>query len=207
MALFCQDWVWFFIITDLPLYYKQVVGISVFQSGAYSTLPIFFAIVTKTANGFLSDYLEKHSWSMKAIRRLTSSLGFFPTAFLLIAISYTKQGEVAQAVALMTLCAGLRLNQVTFISSIFDLSPTYTGVLMGITNAIGVSAGIGAPLVTGLFTNHDPSWKKWQIVFFINAGFCVFGGLFYYVFVSADVQEWDPEYRNVNKDTKEPSEE
>ena len=38
VGFFCQGWVWLFIITDLPLYCKQVLKISVLENGLFSTL-------------------------------------------------------------------------------------------------------------------------------------------------------------------------
>ena len=120
-------------------------------------------------------------------------LGFFPTALLLVAVSYTKEGENVQAVVYMTLSAGmLRLNRAAFFSNVIDLSPTFTGILMGLSITVAGNSGTGATLVTGFFTNHDPSRENYRIVFFINAAICVLGGLFFSVFVSGDVQAWDP---------------
>ena len=199
-GFFCQGWIWFFIITDLPLYYKKVWNLSVMEGGLFSSLPIICALFTHTVSGYLSDYLQQW-WQVKTTRRFIASTGFFATALLLILVSYTKDGENVQAIIYMILCAGAsRWNRVTFLSNIIDLSPTYTGVLMGIAVTIVTIAGIGAPLVTGFFTNHDPSRENYRVVFFINAGICVFGGLFFSAFVSGNVQDWDPTNENDERD-------
>ena len=163
------------------------------KGGLLSTLPIITALLTHTASGFMSDHLQK-KMSVKATRRFAATIAFFPTALLLVIASYTKVGGTTQSVVYMTLLAGtLRLCRVTFMSNVMDLSPTFTGVLMGIVNSFTVTAGIGAPLVTGLLINHDPSMENYRKVFFVNAGVCVFGGLYFNLFVSGDVQSWDPE--------------
>ena len=93
----------------------------------------------------------------------------------------------------MTLCAGaLRLSRVSFLANIIDLSPHFTSVLMGIAAMFSVTSGVGAPLVTGFFTNNDPSRENYREVFFINADICLVGGLYFCAFVSGDVQKWDP---------------
>ena len=203
MAYFCVLWIWFFLITDVPSYYRQVLKTSVLEGGFYSTLPILMAIFTATSAGFLCDYMLQRGWNKTTTRKFFSSIGFFPSAIVFIAISYTKEEEIVQAVAYISLCTGLcKLNYNTFIANIIDLSPTYTGILIGIANTVGACAGLGAPMLTGFVTNNDPSWRRWQLVFFVNAGLCVLGGLYFFAFGSSDVEEWDPVYVKEDQDTK-----
>ena len=194
---FCHDWIWFFVITDLPLYYKNVFDISVMESGLFSTLPIITATIMNATAGCISDGLQhRMKWSLTKTRRFMIMFGFFSSAALLLALSYTKEHEVVKAVVLTTLCAGvLRLVQPTLLSNIIDLSPTFTGVIFALVNTIAVNAGIGAPEMTGFATDHNPSSATYWGVFLVNAGICVAGGVAS-VFVNGDVQAWDPAYHD-----------
>ena len=80
------------------------------------------------------------------------------------------------------------MNRVTFLANVIDLSPTYTGVVMGVISTFCVMAGIGAPLITGLLTNGNPTPENYRKVFFVNAAVCAIGALFFSVFGSGDVQ-------------------
>ena len=203
MAFFCINWIWFFLITDVPSYYRQVLKTSVSEGGVYTTVPILVAVFTGTLAGFLCDYMLKRGWTKTTTGKFFSSIAFFPSAIAFAAISYTKEGEIFQAVALISLCTGLcKLNYNIFIANLIDLSPTYTGILIGITITAGMCAGFGAPMLTGFLTNHDPSWRRWQLVFFVNAGLCVLGGLYFFALASSDVEEWDPVCVSEDQDTK-----
>ena len=193
VGIFCQDWIWFFIITEFPLYYKNVLNVSVMESGMFSTLPVIMATITHTLSGFISDHLEHgRKWGATTTRRFIAAMGLFPTAVLLVLVGYTKQEDVFQAVVYTTLCAGvLRFSRVTYLSNMIDLSPSFTGIITGMALTFSLGGGIVAPALTGVLTNNNPSSETYKTVFLVNAAVCLFGGVVS-CFLSGDVQIWDP---------------
>ena len=162
------------------------------ESGLLSTLPVIAGTFTHTVSGYFSDYLQHGmKWSRSETRRFITMNGFFATAALLVMVGYTREQKVVKAVVLTTLCAGvLKFNHPMLLSNVIDLFPTFTGVIFGLINMFGVSAGIGAPEMTGFITNHNPSSATYKLVFFVNSGICVLGGLAG-AFLSGDTQVWD----------------
>ncbi|CAK8673449.1 unnamed protein product [Clavelina lepadiformis] len=72
-----------------------------------------------------------------------------------------------------------------------QISPWFSGILMGITNTWGNIPGLVSPLVVGAFTENNPSQHQWLYVFYIAAAIYVFGAIFYIVFASGMEQEWN----------------
>jgi len=72
-----------------------------------------------------------------------------------------------------------------------DLSPTYAGVLMGVTNTVATIPGIVSPTLTGYILGSDvdhPPIENWRIVFFIAAGFYALGVVTFALFASGEQQ-------------------
>lgn len=83
-------------------------------------------------------------------------LGFYPTAAFLILATYADCDQRALSVGYMVLVmVFLLINNVGFMVNHLDISPRFSGVLMGITNFAGTVAGCIAPSVTGYFTNDN----------------------------------------------------
>ena len=191
VGVFCQDWIWFFIITEHPSYFDNVLDIHITDNGLYSSLPIIAAFLSQLVSGCISDYLlHIKSWRKVNVRRFLVIIGFLPSSVLLLICSPTEKGNTPQAVALMTCCAAtLRLTRVSFVSNVIDLTQTFTAVVYGIVTMIAVTSGIAAPLMTGLLTDGGPTPENYQKVFIVNASICLCGCLFFVVFVSADTQD------------------
>ena len=85
----------------------------------------------------------------------------------------------------------LCLNYGSLYVNPLDLSPRFAGILFGISNLFGSLAGCVAPLVTGYFTNGNPTRGQYRKVFLLAAGVSAFGGSFYSIFLSGQQQKWN----------------
>lgn len=75
-----------------------------------------------------------------------------------------------------------------------DLSPKYSGQLLGISNSLASLPGIVGNYVTGFIltaSNVQSDSQKWDIVFFV--GFCIylFGANIFVWFAKGHVQKFD----------------
>ena len=71
-----------------------------------------------------------------------------------------------------------------------DIAPTYTGIVMAVTNTIAIFAGVFTPMVTGYFIDNDPSRDNFRKVFFVAAVVSVIGGTVFSACVRGEELEW-----------------
>ena len=71
------------------------------------------------------------------------------------------------SIVLITLVSGFTgVNSAGYPVNMLDITPRFTGILMGISNSFATVAGLTSPLVTGWLTNDmvssifTPSFKK-----------------------------------------------
>lgn len=97
-------------------------------------------------------------------------LAFYPGALFLLLAAYSDESQIAVTVAYMVLAVSLlSINDVGYLINHIDLSPRFSGVLMGVSNTAGTAAGCIVPVVTGYLTNEDVR----EICFFIIENFRV----------------------------------
>ena len=76
-----------------------------------------------------------------------------------------------------------------YLFSIFELAPSFAGILTGITNTFGVITGFVCPMVVTLLTPNGTR-AEWLNVFYLAAGINIVGSLMYLFFGSSELQEW-----------------
>ena len=114
---------------------------------------LYFQIfaVCKTTSLFLWTYIDQCSYTSV----------FFTLGFLSEAVSFLVLGYFSNATTvavLITLGVGLGgLAHSGFYVNHLDIAPPLASVLLGITNTAASSAGILAPIVTGLIVQHHVS--------------------------------------------------
>ncbi|RXG52132.1 hypothetical protein Avbf_10577 [Armadillidium vulgare] len=93
----------------------------------------------------------------------------------LLFISITLQGGVY---------AGWQINHI-------DIAPNFAGTLFGITNGLSSIPAWIAPIVVGTLTNKNETFDSWRKVFFIAGGIFIFDAIFFLIFGSGEVQDWN----------------
>jgi MFS family permease len=76
-----------------------------------------------------------------------------------------------------------------YIFSIFELAPKLAGTLTAVMNTFGLLAGLLSPALVSYLTPNG-SREEWLLVFYFSAGLCAFGGVFYLIFGSSELQPW-----------------
>ncbi|KAI8436389.1 hypothetical protein MSG28_009995 [Choristoneura fumiferana] len=82
---------------------------------------------------------------------------------------------------------GVDIKNITHI----DISPNFASTLMGITNGFGNIFSIMAPLSVSLVVKDETSASEWRKVFFISIAFYFLSNLFYVLFMSGNIQDWN----------------
>ena len=187
-----QNWVWYLVLTGLPSYFKQVLNFNLTQNGFLSALPFIAAFATTVGGGAIADFMIRRGFRIANVRRGMGIIGYYSAALCLVLSSYAGCDQIDLSVAYMVMGTGLLcMNNSGFNVNHLDLSPRFSGVLMGLTNFFGTISGCVTPLVTGYFTNNEPTRAQYRKVFLLAAGMSVVCGTFFNIFVSGEIQEWN----------------
>lgn len=155
---FCHNWGTFILLTWMPTYYNQVLGLDLKSSGLFSVLPWITMAVAANVGGWIADTLVSRGWSVTTVRKVMQSIGFLGPAFFLTQLSNIN--TVPEAVACMMAAQGLdAFSQSGLYSNHQDIGPRYAGVLLGMSNTAGVLAGVLGTAATG-FILQNGSWDE-----------------------------------------------
>ena len=80
---FCHNWGTFILLTWMPTYYCQVLGLDLMHSGVLSVLPWITMAVSANVGGWIADTLVERGASVTTVRKVMQTLGFLGPAFFL----------------------------------------------------------------------------------------------------------------------------
>ena len=191
VATFCNNWSLYTFLSYLPKYVNAPIaegGMGIELSSNIFVfailIPCVVSIISLIMGGYLADGLIKKGYSVINVRKAVNSVGFFGSAlFLFLISSEDSLLNVVILLCLINVCSGICAGG--FGVNHADLGPKYTGSLVGISGSIGMIAAILSPIVAGTVLQTTNSWS---IIFYICAGMLIFGGVFYFIFASANKQ-------------------
>lgn len=139
---FGNNWGFYTLLTNLPTYLSTILHFSLKENGAISALPYLIMAFGMVSSGFLADRLRRrHVLSTTHIRRLFHFVGQILPAICLIGVGYIGC-DVNAAVTVLALGVGSSsIAAAGYQGNHIDLSPTYSGILMGLTNTLATIPG------------------------------------------------------------------
>lgn len=173
---FCHNWGTFILLTWMPTYYNQVLGLDLMKSGFFSVLPWISMSIAANLGGWIADGLVP-KLGVTVVRKLMQTIGFLGPAFFLTQLS--KVDSVSMAVICMMFSQGLdAFSQSGLYSNHQDIGPKYSGVLLGLSNTAGVLAGVLGTYVTGRILQTG-SWDQvWGLAVMLQITGTVIWNLF-----------------------------
>ena len=191
VATFCNNWALFTFLSYLPKFMsssKEMGGLELeLGSNLFILLILVPSVVSVFAlilGGISADMLIKRGYKTIKVRKFFNSLGFFGAALFLFLLPF--QSSILLVITLLcltNLCSGLGAGGYGVNHA--DLGPKYTGSLFGISGSLGMIAAVLSPIVAGIILQATNSWT---LIFHICSGFLVIGGIYYFLFASADKQ-------------------
>ena len=184
VAHFCNNWTLYVILSWLPKYVNEGLGVPFAAVGLIAMLPHLTSFFCLNIAGNIADRMIKKGMDLTFVRKLMQTIAFGGLAVCLYLI-----GEVESATAAIAiLClgkvfsaAGIGGHSVNHM----DIGPRHAGKLMGITNTAGTIPGIVGVYVSGMILEATGSWA---LVFQVTAGVTLFGMIFYLLFASGEKQ-------------------
>ncbi|XP_067118854.1 sialin-like [Centruroides vittatus] len=197
---FCWGWGYYTILTKLPVYMETILHYSVDKNGFLNALFHTAEGLSSISSGFLSDYLRnRQCLKITVIRKIFEAGGMLGPAICLIAIPLIGYNPL-MVIIMLTLSLGLfGMTGGGDFPTVVDMAPSFAGVIYSLVNSVGCSSAVFCPYVAGvLLEESHGSIEKWSLVFYISAGFFVFGGILFLLTASSEVQPW----ATITKDDK-----
>ncbi|XP_026315258.1 putative inorganic phosphate cotransporter [Hyposmocoma kahamanoa] len=188
-----QNWGFWTLMTEMPSYFNQVLGVDIKSNGMMSALPYIAMYLLSFPLGYLADLSLRKKWlSISASRKLSNSIGFYGPAVALIGLSYAPAGSVWVAVILLTTVVGLNAGHYTgFLLVHIDMAPNFAGTLMGITNFFANIVSIVAPLAAGAILHDVTDATQWRHVFYVSSAIYIAANTLFIVFGTCELQKWN----------------
>eukprot|EP00798_Chlamydomonas_sp_ICE-L_P012429 gene12429-15628_t len=162
---FCHNWGTFILLTWMPSYYSQELGLDLMHSGIYSVLPWITMAITANLGGWIADTLISKGYSITNVRKLSHI--------------DTVQGAVLCMMGAQGLDA---FSQSGLYSNHQDIAPRYSGVLLGMSNTAGVLAGVLGSLATGYILQNG----SWDEVWDVSIGLYLVGTVIWNLFSTGE---------------------
>ncbi|XP_023217578.1 uncharacterized protein LOC111619972 [Centruroides sculpturatus] len=197
---FCWGWGYYTILTKLPVYMESILHYSVDKNGFLNALFHTAEGLSSVSSGFLSDYLRnRQCLKITVIRKIFEAGGMLGPAICLISIPLIGYNPL-MVIIMLTLSLGLfGMTGGGDFPTVVDMAPSFAGVIYSLVNSVGCSSAVFCPYIAGILLEESHgSIEKWSLVFYISAGFFVFGGILFLLTASSEVQPW----ATITKDDK-----
>lgn len=177
--------------TYLPKYLKEVLYFDLKGNGLYSAAPFLCMLVIKTGLGYLADVIKRNSkFSRTVICKFFNSIASFGLAIFILGVSLLDCHSPILAVVFLCIGQGLSSGFIAGMgTSIQFLAPQYSGTVTSFVGFFAIMAGVAAPYVVSPLTANGLR-DEWVTVFYIQAAVLTFGGSFFLLFGSGELQPW-----------------
>ncbi|XP_063536214.1 putative inorganic phosphate cotransporter [Cydia strobilella] len=198
----CQNWGFYTLMTEMPSYMSQVLGVNVKANGVLSATPYLVMYILSFPVGFISDYALGKGWvSTTAARKISNSIGTIGPALALIGLAYVPAGNITLAVSALSAVVGLNAAMLTgFMLVHLDMAPNFAGTMLGISNGLGNIISVIAPLAAGAIIKDGTDAEEWRKVFYLASFIYVFGNTIFLIFGTSVRQLWNDPKQDENVD-------
>ncbi|XP_042856150.1 sialin-like [Penaeus japonicus] len=182
---------WTLLATQLPTFMSSVLGFSIKDNGALSSLPFLARYLGGNCLSWLGDWILTKGWlSLLTTRRVFTLVGLCTPGLVLAAVGYVGCNSTA---ALALLCVGTFFNgaQVSgYISNMQDIAPNLAGTLLGASTTAAYVFSMLSPMVVGVLT-PDQTPGQWQTAFWVAAVIYISASVFFCFCCSVELQQWN----------------
>ncbi|XP_058793734.1 sialin-like [Phymastichus coffea] len=195
VALIGNSWCHITVVSDIPKFMSSVLKFNVETNGYVSAIPHIYAWIVSCTLSWIADRLiAKNITSTTWVRKIGNSIAMLGTStFLLVATYVGCNRTLVVGLHVVAMIMFSCINFSTLVNAL-DLAPNYAGAIQGILLGISISVGLVSPYVAGLLIPNQ-TVDEWRIVFWLVFVICVATNLIFFIFGSAEVQDWnDPNY-------------
>ncbi len=165
----CHNWALYVLLSWLPSYFHDHLGLTLLQAGLYSALPWGANFLVLIGAGALGDALIARGAHALGVRRMLAALGLLLTA--LCFLSLARVSAAPEALALTCATAGaIGLCAAGFTPVPLDITPRFAATLIGASNMLATLPGIAGVAITGWLVDITGTYASTFLVSAAVAG-------------------------------------
>ncbi len=172
-SYFCYGYVAYIFFTWFFIYLNAVRGLNLKTSALYSMLPFAAMAICSSLGGWISDRVTSSAGKRAGRCGVAAAAMVLSTIFLALGM-FAADARLA-SIVLAGGAGALYLSQSSFWSVSSEMAGASSGSVSGVMNMGGQIAGA----VTALMTPLIAKYFGWNIPFFVAAGLCCLGALFW----------------------------
>jgi MFS transporter, ACS family, solute carrier family 17 (sodium-dependent inorganic phosphate cotransporter), other len=181
VAHFCNNWGLYLLIAWLPSYFREAMGLSFANAGAYAAAPWLAAFAVGNVVAVLADKAIARGVPVVLIRKLIVGIGLLGFAGFLLLVREAH----SPTSALVLVCAAtgaLGMCWSGFAPNMLDIAPRHGAVLIGVSNTLATIPGVAGVAITGWLVDRTGTYSA---TFSLTAAVAILGALIYFIFGSA----------------------
>jgi len=184
-AHFCHNWALYVLVSWLPSYFHEHLGLPMQQSGWYCALPWLANFLALQVGGGAADEAVARGARPIGVRRALAATGLGGAALCLLSLPGAGSAQIALALACAT-GGSIGLAAAGFTAVPLDITPRHAPMLIGFSNTLATIPGIVAVALTGwqLDVTHN-----YASTFVLSAAVAAAGALLLAVSARARVPE------------------
>ena len=142
LCFFCHAWLWITIFTNVSVYFKNVLRLSLLDNGIYTALTLLSCLVMTNLAAPIFDRLQKQNrLSSTKMRKIAFVFLTLSSATLFFAATFLRNSQVALTVTFFCLACGLiETNDNNLVLYCINLTPNFCGILSGIAMTLSCCA-------------------------------------------------------------------
>ncbi|XP_046680575.1 putative inorganic phosphate cotransporter isoform X2 [Homalodisca vitripennis] len=191
IAHFSHNWGKWTLLTELSSYLRHVYGYNIKSNGLISALPHLCSLIMMVVFSWAADFINSRDLvSLTSSRKISSTIAQWGGAIALCGLPFIS--SPTSAVTLLTV--SIALGAASYTGSLpnpLDLSPNFTGLVLGITFGLGSLSAILGPSLTGFIVTDETNRDQWMNAFYVAAAVYFVGNAVFIWFGSAEVQWWN----------------
>ncbi|XP_057654227.1 putative inorganic phosphate cotransporter isoform X1 [Diorhabda carinulata] len=193
LAFVGANWNSSVISTETPTYLYKILEFdiksnSLLSAAPYVAMGLCSVIFSPTCDWLINKNIVRRGHA----RKIFNSIGTLLPAICLSLLGFIPKGHAKWSLAILIFNGGVTAGGFCgFQVNHVDLSPNHSGILMGITNSWTSVFAIMSPLIVQFIVTEQTNQTQWRTIFLISACVNLFTDLFFIIFASGDIQDWN----------------
>ncbi|KZS16615.1 Uncharacterized protein APZ42_017209 [Daphnia magna] len=194
VATLGNNWAFYMLITQLPIYMKTILHFDMKSNALLSALPYLVMWILSLLVAQFADLTARRGWATtNVIRKTANTIAKLGPALCLLMVSFTGCDRLSTLV-LLVMAVGLQGAVFSgFLINHLDVAPYFSGTIYGIISGLASVNSWLAPLVVASLTEAQQTVAQWRIAFLLCSSILVIDAFVFLLFGSTERQPWDKE--------------
>jgi ACS family sodium-dependent inorganic phosphate cotransporter len=155
---FSYNWGYYTMLTQLPMYMRDILDFDLTKSGFLSALPYVAQTIIVYIAGFSADFVQKKNILTTTQVRKYFNTGSFvsQTIFLLVAAFISNTAGIVACISMSVGIGALAMSG--WLANTLDIAPQFGSIILGISNTLATLPGIVSPILSGYIASTPVSF-------------------------------------------------